>query len=291
MGRKQSEEIRNYFIEKEKKNECKLCKKQFSGNNITNLKRHLSQNHNDVKINNEGEEHLNLAKKRKIVIETNAEIIKKSCVQIIAEGHPLQILDSRGFRAIMDPIYESLKMNIINRHNIMEYITNIFETDKQKLKRDICKQMISLKIDAATRLNRSMLGINVQFVKNEKIIIKTLAMTEMTVSHTSQNLKEEILKSLENYNIKLEQVYSITSDNGRNMIKAVHLLNDNEENENSLDPWPLIENITLGSVVSIRCAAHTLQLAIHDTIKSEALSTLIEKARKAIKLMRTPTFK
>lgn len=65
----------------------------------------------------------------------------------------------------------------------------------------------------------------------------------------------------------------------------------NEENETIKDFWPLVKHISLGSVISVRCAAHTLQLAIEDALKNQVLMDLIGKVRTAVKLLRTPTFK
>jgi len=98
--------------------------------------------------------------------------------------------------------------------------------------------MISLKMDTATRHDRAVLGINIQIIKDYKIHIYTLAMKELTERHTAAYLKEELEKVLEEFEIKKNQIYTITTDNGRNMIKAIELfssdINEVEENEEFL---------------------------------------------------------
>ncbi|CAK9292114.1 unnamed protein product, partial [Gordionus sp. m RMFG-2023] len=49
-------------------------------------------------------------------------------------------------------------------------------------------------------------------------------MLEIVKAHTASNLKEEIENLLKKYNICLSQIYSITVDNGANMIKTVEMI-------------------------------------------------------------------
>jgi hypothetical protein len=44
--------------------------------------------------------------------------------------------------------------------------------------------MVSIKIDAVTRLDRSFLGINVQYIKSSKILLRTLGLAELKEKHT-----------------------------------------------------------------------------------------------------------
>lgn len=44
--------------------------------------------------------------------------------------------------------------------------------------------MVSIKVDAVTRLDRSFLGINMQYIKNSKIVLRTLGLAELKEKHT-----------------------------------------------------------------------------------------------------------
>lgn len=44
--------------------------------------------------------------------------------------------------------------------------------------------MISMKVDAVIWLDRSFLGINIQYIRNTKIILKILALKELKKEHT-----------------------------------------------------------------------------------------------------------
>lgn len=54
-------------------------------------------------------------------------------------------------------------------------------------------RIICLKIDGASCKDKSILGINVQFLSEKgRQIVKTLAMIELVESHTSKNLREKV---------------------------------------------------------------------------------------------------
>ena len=53
---------------------------------------------------------------------------------------------------------------------------------------------MSLKFDTASRKARGFLGINVQYIEGNEIVIKTLAVREMSTRHTAKDLKECILE-------------------------------------------------------------------------------------------------
>ncbi|KAL7726144.1 hypothetical protein ACLKA6_002614 [Drosophila palustris] len=54
-------------------------------------------------------------------------------------------------------------------------------------------------------------------------------MIQLHHSHTGIYIKEKIINILQDYDIELDQIFSITSDNGKNMIKAIEILNDETE--------------------------------------------------------------
>lgn len=117
-------------------------------------------------------------------------------------------------------------------------------------------------------------------------------MKELHFKQSAPNLKSEILNILQFYNIGLHQIYSITSDNGANMLKTIKLLqdelynneNDEDENEALVTEKDLLEMETLivkeraepCVINTIRCAAHTLQLVVTDVLKSVENKKIIE---------------
>lgn len=157
--------------------------------------------------------------------------------------------------------------------------------------------MFCLKIDSATRHGRSVLGINVQFIdKNNSIQIRTLGMVQLIERHTSQYLKTEIEKLLKDYDCKLIQVLCCTIDNGANMVKCVNLLqvaqetdNETEVNDAAIDVENSMQGV--GILICVRCASHTLQLAVNDVLKVEKTATYIKSIREKIKKAKSTTYK
>ena len=94
---------------------------------------------------------------------------------------------------------------------------------------------MSLKVDIASRIGRLFMGVNIQYVKDAKLTLRTLAVRELFESHTSEHLLKEILHILELYEIKVRDLYSFTSDNGSNMLKLYRLLKDVQDEEIAAD--------------------------------------------------------
>ncbi|XP_036342269.1 uncharacterized protein LOC118751549 [Rhagoletis pomonella] len=205
-------------------------------------------------------------------------------------GRPLHMADDRAFKILTLPIFSKLKINL-NEHNVIKRI-EVFSNDiKSTVTEELKGRLLSLKIYAATRQHLSVIGINVQYIKNETIISQTLANKELRQRHTGHYLKSVKLEVLNDYKIDINQILTITTDNGANMVKAVHDLNADLRNdqkddltENSLI---LIENSFRSQIIaSIRCGSHTLQLCVNDVLNKEETRHTIEKCRCVIKKLR-----
>lgn len=121
-----------------------------------------------------------------------------------------------------------------------------------------------------------------------------VGMIQLTKSHKAEYLKDEILNCLALYDIELKQIYSSTTDNGKNMLKASRILQelqketileeeifeeaassdsfleeddtDNDCEYDEEDILPEIDDALTGMLSVVRCAAHTIQLAANDVI-------------------------
>lgn len=98
------------------------------------------------------------------------------------------------------------------------------------IKKELRGKLISIMIDIASKYGRSVLGVSVQFIKDDKIVLRTLRMFQLNDTHTGDRLAS-ILKSIfDDYDININQVYTITTDNGKNLLKAVKNLNTDLQN-------------------------------------------------------------
>lgn len=62
------------------------------------------------------------------------------------------------------------------------------EETVKSIKLDVYKRLVTLKVD--TRLIRSIIDVNIQYIKDDKLNIKTLGMLELIEKHTSEYLKK-----------------------------------------------------------------------------------------------------
>ncbi|XP_046868805.1 uncharacterized protein LOC124461318 [Drosophila willistoni] len=124
-------------------------------------------------------------------------------------------------------------MNPITSRNIMSFVSVREQAIKDGIRALVNGKLLSLKIDVATRMDKAILGINLQIihtnVNKSEIVVKTLGMIQLTYSHTGVYIRDKILEILDDYGITLDQIFSVTSDNGRNMVKAIEILNDDTE--------------------------------------------------------------
>nr|XP_044249585.1 E3 SUMO-protein ligase ZBED1-like [Drosophila takahashii] len=151
-------------------------------------------------------------------------------------------------------------------------------------------------MDTATRCNRGILGINVQYYDGRRICIKTLGLIELHKRHTAVNLCDEVESILMDFNISKTQIFCVTTDNGKNMLKTVDLLNKEVDNERSdheedIDEEGLLKDIKVYSIESVKCAAHTLQLSVKDFLQNLGCHEVVDKARKVVKTLRRPVYR
>ncbi|KAH8273936.1 hypothetical protein KR044_004403 [Drosophila immigrans] len=216
MGRDYNKKV-NYFFKfnaEDNKSKCNVCDVKLSGSHITNLIRHLIAKHAVLYNEFDGDDdkvQQNM-KKRKISYETSEASIVSSIIKIVtADGKPFIFLDSEAFREILNPIYNALSMNPITSRNVMEYVTVKEQTIKENIKALVKGKIVSLKIDVATRMDKAILGVNIQMIHSNMsktdIVITTLGMIHLRHSHTGMYIKEKIMEIINDYGITLDQVF------------------------------------------------------------------------------------
>ncbi|CAK1582169.1 unnamed protein product [Parnassius mnemosyne] len=151
-----------------------------------------------------------------------------------------------------------------------------------------------------------------------KIVLRNLSIVELFDRSTGQYLKENVVFILSRYGIELNQIHTITTDNGANMIIMTNQLNEavrdsfnqsvsetfdvfdietvidyNEEDPSFIEHSLELDTSTgstpeaVCTVTSIRCAAHCLQLAVKDACQE--MEEFLGHCRKIVRNLRTPT--
>ncbi|CAH0397613.1 unnamed protein product [Chilo suppressalis] len=307
--------------------QCIHCQGKIKGQHATNLKNHMSVKHknkfDDILIINNTQREQNVSQKRNDDLISE---IKTNCVKLVTiHGRPFQLLEDAAFQKIINMVVPTNKF--INIQSIKSMIADKSYEIKLKIATELRRKLLCVKLDSATYQDRSFLGINVQYIQNEIVKIRTLAAQEVFERQTGEFLKKTLLDVLNDYQIDASQIYCITTDNGKNFKKMAKLLGgsyepididqesgqyntdsetDEEDEDNAND---INHEIPIDSLMTalnenenysrsnflprtMLCAAHTLQLAIKDFFESNPdVDNLIFRVRQVVKLLRTPTIR
>ncbi|KAH9379072.1 hypothetical protein HPB48_016497 [Haemaphysalis longicornis] len=154
-----------------------------------------------------------------------------SCVELVTRnGRPFRLIDESGFRKIIDPVLKALNAQlVITTETVKDRVQEEAKSKREEISQSLKNRMFSLKIDSASRLDRALLGINAQYAENGKPILQPLAMNEVYDRHTAEHLTAQVKNTLSRYDLIVTQVYSVTTDNGANMLKAARLLSETDD--------------------------------------------------------------
>lgn len=317
---------------------CNICtnSKSLNGNVPSNLVSHFKIVHKKIYFEQ-------IAMKDEETIDVQRLKTVHSCVEMVAiNSLPFSALSSSGFRNALEEKLRIFQLagrglNLTDHHvtEIKEKVREVADEIRNAIKSEVKDKIISVMVDSATRLGRSIFGINIQYRHNGVLKIVTLAMHQLKKSHTAKYLADVLSRVLGDYGIDLAQVLTITTDSGSNMLAMVkdiekklfestedepissdvqstsetpepieadvsvdgneeqtekdieQLLNEMELNVDEALDIAFDENAIYGQllddlvldvrnrtgnhrliVASIKCAAHTLQLAVRDAINS-----------------------
>lgn len=296
--------------------------------------RHLRKHHKEVYDTIKGEKlfngNVNNAQSThsfEIRVKVNSDEIMDACADLICiHGLPLAAVEYPAFKKLLNPYILGLRTKgieiTVNQRTIKEHITKRTEDLRRIIRRETKGRLISIMTDIATRYNRSVLGVSISYIFNGEICIRTIGMHVLKASHTGPYIRDILKEILSKYGIRLGQIISVTSDNGKNIVKAIalldayyqsslihlHLHDNGEEDEYYINTdvfdqeyydslleevRPMFENALTSDLISgISCAAHCIHLVVsHAVDNSSEIGCLIGKCRSLVKILRTPTFR
>lgn len=156
--------------------------------------------------------------KKSHYVQLDKVTLLQACTEMVTvNGRPLTIFNDSGFKKILNPLTQAIGEGIppndllkyvlkliiscilieilgftINSQNIKKHIFCTSKTIINEITENIKNSLVSLKIDCVKRHNRSIMGVNTQFIKNMNVCLATLAMREINEQHTAQNLKKMV---------------------------------------------------------------------------------------------------
>lgn len=290
----------------DKKSKCKIkgCSKEFNYCKLYNLSRHLILLHNELFDNfivqhNKDLEKNNLftnickgAKHRNLNINSHSTQIEfeKNLISMLKSGASFSFFECSGFQKLIKGHAERFGITV-NRKSVLKILEQHYIMSVDKITQDVKGKHVHLKLDGVSLLNRYFLGVNIQFNNDSKIVVKNIGLEEIAGRTTSEILKQRVKNVLSRYNINLNQIFSIVTDNGANYLKIGRLLNEeikfdeiyndphgfgseiSSDNkceiniEENIDSNEFSIDLEAPEINIVRCGCHTLQLAIYDSLR------------------------
>lgn len=147
---------------------------------------------------------------------------------MIFNALPFAILKSQGFRYLIKPYIAAFEQAgiqcTVDSRNVQHLVRDTANQIKEKISIEVKGKMICLLLDIASRYNHSIFGINIMYWSNGKPCIKTIGMEALKISQTGKNLYGLVKEKLAEFGIDLKQIFSVTTDNGKNLLKMIKLI-------------------------------------------------------------------
>lgn len=222
------------YTSESNKTTCKVagCNKKYSGYVSSNLWKHLQSAHESI--------YLKLLPQREVRKKSKLDKcvldLRKSLVELCTvNGRPFSIVDDSGMKGILQIAYNSAIENVndkvapglFNQKQLKMDLQSAYSYIQSVIKSEVKQKLVSLMVDIRSKRGKSILGAQIQYTINDQIKIRTIGMIRMLRPHTGIYIAELIEKKLGEYGISLDQIYSLTTDNGANMLKAVSVIDKN----------------------------------------------------------------
>lgn len=224
----------------EKKNEhgvvngifiCKICNSEKNGSSKSNLAAHLLHKHQDIYIEHIGAVEEPIAVKRLKLLQ--------NCVSIVAlGGRPFSSLLDYGFQQIIQHQLNEFAaagqpLDLKQKHQPIVHTHLIKTADevRSKIKNSVNERVLSVQMDIASRMGRSIFSIDVQYICDSELKVINIGMIELEKAHTGSYLSQVYRICLDRYGIQKNQIISITADDGKNVRKMIRIEQANVEEE------------------------------------------------------------
>lgn len=262
-------------------------------------------------------------KKNLLNLEIHRKEILFICVEhVTACGRTLNSIEDSSFKKLLNFQLKVLKgtpheLTISEIKSQLRSLINVTANEvRLEIKNEFSNKYYAIMFDLATKRNRAVLGIDIQTIHLGKVVNRSIGMQRITSKHTGKNIADMVLDRLTEFAISAKLLVGATVDNARNVIKAVRLMDsemsetidEDDPSDSDNDDMDSIENYWLepefqrhllteaakefcsehkpyvyDKIDCMRCASHTLQLAVDDALEKTNCSVVIEKARTLVK--------
>lgn len=234
-----------------KKGECMVenCRSNQISWRPFNLKRHLKQMH-AKEFEQLFADEVDAEKAAEIEL---FNVVKDAVEMVTINGVPFNILSSSGMRGFIEARLKNLRTNgykiSINRSNIIEEIEKDSQYIENQIKLEMAGKYICLMVDVSTETTLSVLGVNAAYMVNWNVVCRSIGIIQINVRHNAINLAEMMYDILAKYEVPLDRVFAIISDNAKNVVNSATVLdlvansrvtstdrgNDDEDDSDDMD--------------------------------------------------------
>lgn len=240
--KKDQHPVYHFIVCDKNKYVCKVCDHVFSNSHAGNMRKHIERNHkrenlilqqslesyysddktkNKRKCNRLGRKNSNL-----ITVEHSVGDIKMGFVEMCSVNMwAFNQLRHSGLSRIVAPIIEESRRCGIPLSNQPEAIEaySVFEQKKIMgvIINELGGKLFSVLMDATTTQNRCILGIAAQYMVDDQVVVRTLAMRRVTGDHSGVSLSKILKTVLYEYGTNPAMVYTMTTDNEPSAVKCV----------------------------------------------------------------------
>ncbi|XP_053953615.1 uncharacterized protein LOC128860248 [Anastrepha ludens] len=221
----------------------------------------------------------------------------------------LSLLEDRAFKILVQPAFQTLGIGV-NRNSVLELINGCSQKLKAEIIDDLSGNLFSLKIDIATKQDITLMGINLQCIKNRSLHTKSLAIKDLQPNYTGDNIKTVISEVLNEYAVDLNQILAVSTGNDKQVAVAVNELNEElksslgiettfrnksikSENDynNSLEGWLECSETEFIAykINSILSGTHILQLCMEEIFQNSEVKLKLKKYTAILKELRSQT--
>lgn len=234
---------RSHFHQiKEDENVYSMCqiegcpKKKLAGKQKFNLERHLRTVHKMTQFTI-----LKELPNAEVVLKIKMDpaTVRRAWVESVAlDGRIIGCLNDTGTKRLLDPLvqaFEKAGVKVdVSIPTLKDYLTKCAEKVKSEIQKEVEGTIVHVKLDMARHQRKSILGVNIQYMKDDQIKVRTLSMVQTNSSHTGEYICSVLMEILDEFNIKTSQVHTITTDNGSNVVKSAEIFRT-VENADLLD--------------------------------------------------------
>ncbi|GBC27451.2 zinc finger BED domain-containing protein RICESLEEPER 2-like [Rhizophagus irregularis DAOM 181602=DAOM 197198] len=238
---------------------CDYCAKDF-GDNTSNLWRHIKKIHSEILGESEKTNSNNNEK------PTQHGFRKKLLQWVVRDDQPFITIECQEFKNMVKYLWPSI--NVPSANTLRRDLSANFEQVKDKVRLELQETpgLLSFTVDAWTSKNQlPFLGISVHWI-NKKWELQSLTLDFCLLSgqHSGENLAQQFLKVLEDFNIETK-LLAIGCDNASNMDVMLNKISSSLRSKNiSFNP----------NNQRVRCFAHIINLAAKKAVENLYISDL-----------------